>query len=45
MPDILAKARTFAVLNATAEGLESLASQGQNVIKSTRAAESASPAP
>jgi membrane protein required for colicin V production len=43
MPDILAKARTFAVLNATAEGLEGLASQGQNVIKSTNAAESAAP--
>lgn len=45
MPDMIAKARTFAVLNAAAEALESLVPKAKEAIKSRGETESASPGP
>ncbi|HWA22860.1 MAG TPA: CvpA family protein [Caulobacterales bacterium] len=45
MPDLIAKARTFAVLNAAAEGLESFVPKAREAIKSRDETESASPPP
>ena len=45
MPDLIAKARTFAVLNTAAEALESFVPKAREAINSRGEAESASPSP